>query len=51
MRYLSPVCRALLLDLAAALLPGLGKQEIGLLFSAIKPAFQVHQCLNTSLFV
>ncbi|XP_010917404.1 uncharacterized protein [Elaeis guineensis] len=32
--------RALLLDLAAALLPGLGKQEIGLLFSAIKPAFQ-----------
>ncbi|KAG1334382.1 RRP12-like protein [Cocos nucifera] len=32
--------RALLLDFAAALLPGLGKQEIGLLFSAIKPAFQ-----------
>ncbi|CAL9057574.1 unnamed protein product [Musa banksii] len=32
--------RALLLDLAVSLLPGLGDKEIDLLFSAIKPAFQ-----------
>lgn len=32
--------RALLLDLAVTLLPGLGKKEIDLLFCVIKPAFQ-----------
>ncbi|WOL06526.1 hypothetical protein Cni_G15260 [Canna indica] len=32
--------RALLLDLAVSLLPGLGDEEINMLFHAIKPAFQ-----------
>lgn len=35
------LCRALLLDFAAALIPGLDAQLIDLLFSAVKPIMQV----------
>lgn len=35
--------RARLFDLAVSLLPGLDGQEIGVLFSAVKPALQVCQ--------
>lgn len=37
--------RALLLDVAVSLLPGLGKEEINLLLIAIKPAFQEEEGL------
>lgn len=39
------LCRALVLDFAAALIPGLDKQMINLLFSSVKPIMQV--CSNS----
>jgi hypothetical protein len=40
--------RALLLDFAASLMPGLDAKSINVLFSYVKPAIKVHIWFNAS---